>query len=251
MGTVRDHRRQGYMLITVFGRRGSGKTTMIRHMIPLQKRPVVVIDILGNFQNDDYPHVTTHSHIEALSEIKSYVHEPKKHPGIIVVFDSNMDRCVDYLSSALWKINGGTLVIDEADAISIPESPCFDEAIRYGRNHGINLITGCRRPAELSKNITAGSDLALCLTTHEPRDIEYYCDFLGDDLAAQLPTLKPHHGVYRDFINKRSGTFRSDASGKMHVITKVSRQPKAKQLELVKETQISCGNDEDIDTDVV
>jgi hypothetical protein len=206
------------MLITVFGRRGSGKTTLIRHMVPQQVKPVLVVDILGNYIDDSYPHVTAYSAQEALNEIRSYMQNPKKHPGIIVVADSDISRSVDFCSSALWHTFGGTLILDEVDAINVSESPCFDEAIRYGRNRGIHVITGCRRPAELSRNITAGADLALCLTTQEPRDIEYYRDFLGDDLAFTLPKLPQYHGVYKDFKTGKSGLFKTDPDGKIHVL---------------------------------
>ncbi len=205
------------MLITVFGRRGSGKTTLIKRLIPAQKKPVIIVDVLGNYTGNE-AYIETQSHVEALQSLLEYVKDPNKHPGVIVVADSDMNRAVDYLCSALWKTEGGTLVLDEVDAISIAESPCFDEAIRYGRNKGIDIITGCRRPAELSKNITAGADIAFCFNTHEPRDIDYYCDFLGEELALKLPHLPPHHGVFKDFAHQKTGLYRTDVEGKIHIL---------------------------------
>lgn len=230
------------MLMTVFGRRGSGKTTLIRALIPNLKKPVIVIDILGNYDPDSFEGqkwkksqkglktetwVITESHIDAMSEIIAYMKDPKKHSGIIIVRDSDMNRCVDYMSAALWHKEGGTLVIDEADAISQKDAPCFDEAIRYGRNKGIDLITGCRRPAEISRNVTAGADIAYCLTTQEPRDIEYYCDFLGEEQALALKDLPTHHGIYRDFNKQTEGFFKTDESGKIQILRKVDKTSKA------------------------
>lgn len=218
------------MLITVFGKRGSGKTTLIRRLIPVQKKPVIVVDVLGNY-TDEPDWRVTHSHIEALNEIREYLRDPKKHPGIIVVADSDMSRTTDYICSALWKIEGGTLVLDEVDAISVPDAPCFDEAVRYGRNHGIDIITGCRRPAELSKNITAGADIAFCFNTQERRDVEYYAFFLGEEIACKLPNLPKHHGVFKDFGSNKTGVYKTLKDGKIVVL-------KEKQLKTDSLTQI-------------
>jgi ABC-type dipeptide/oligopeptide/nickel transport system ATPase subunit len=226
------------MLMTVFGRRGSGKTTLIRALVPKLKKPVIIIDVLGNYIPDPkIPYtmkwVQTEDHLEALHEIKKYLQEPTKHSGVIVVKDADVNRCVDYMCSALWKIHGGTLVVDEADAVQMSESPCFDEAVRYGRNHGIDLITGCRRPAEISRNVTAGADIAYCLTTQEPRDIAYYSDFLGEEQAELLQTQPLHHGIYRDFSNQSEGTFKTDVHGKIHILTQSAdlAQSKASKLD--------------------
>lgn len=210
------------MLLTVFGRRGSGKTTLIRRLIPVQKKPVMVIDVLGNYTED--PWVITYSVEEGLNELQKYVRDPEAHLGIVVVADSNVSRATDYVCSALWKIEGGTLVLDEVDSISVPDAPCFNEAIRYGRNHGIDVITGCRRPAELSKNITAGADVAFVFNTHEPRDLMYYDDFLGEELSAQLPRLPPHHGVYKDFRDGKTGIYRTDRDGKITLLGSIKRK---------------------------
>lgn len=221
------------MLITVFGKRGSGKTTVIRDMIKDQKKPVVIIDVLGNFdpeadkiQEKKNPNnkkwVFCQNTPDAIDEIANYVDNPKSHPGVIVVQDGNIDRCTDFISSALWKIEGGTLIIDECDAIRIADAPCFNELIRYGRNKGIDLITGCRRPAELDKNITAGADVIYCFTTHEIRDIDYFRVKFGDDLANTLPSLPPYHGIYIDYLNNVTGEYKSNERGEITILTRTS-----------------------------
>lgn len=218
------------MLIAVFGRRGSGKTTLIRALVPELKRPIVIVDILGNFDPESPEGlkwtkeqkkigfenwVQTESYVDALIELDAYIKKPNEHSGIIVVRDGDIDKAVDYVCAALWAIRGGTLVIDEADAIREKDAPCFNEAIRYGRNKGIDLITGCRRPAEISRNVTAGADMAYCLTSQEPRDIEYYRNYLGEQVAETLERLPQHHGVYRDFQTQKTGLFSTDKTGKI------------------------------------
>lgn len=205
---------------------------MIRTMIPELKPPIVVIDILGNFDpelkseknkyinNPDW--IFCDNTIDAIEEIKEFKSDEKNHPGIIIVQDADIDRCVDFMSAALWKINGGTLVIDECDAIRIADAPVFNELIRYGRNKGIDLITGCRRPAELDKNITAGADIIYCFTTHEIRDIDYFKKKFGDDFAEMLPQLPPYHGIYINYLENTTGQYKTDDKGRVVILTEES-----------------------------
>jgi hypothetical protein len=212
------------VLTIYFGRRGSGKTTSIRAAIPEMKKPVFVLDVLGNYtgySSDGKDWIDVESAKEALVAAKEYFENPCEQSGIIVIQTGDLDQTADFLCSALWRISGGTLVADEGDVLSPSECPCFDEAIRYGRNRGIDMVFGCRRPAEISKNVTAGADIVYILNTTEPRDIEYYRDYLGDELAFRLPKLPPHTGIYKDFINQTEGEFRADPSGKIHLVKKI------------------------------
>lgn len=233
------------MLTVYFGRRGSGKTTSIRAEIPEMKKPVVVLDILGNYagyESNGEEWFDTTSIKTALQEIQAFCEKPKEHSGIIVLQTGVLDTAVDFLCSALWKIEGGTLVLDEGDAFSLSDSPCFDEAIRYGRNHGIDMVFGCRRPAEITKNVTAGADIVYVFVTTEPNDIGYYRDYLGDELAFKLPKLPEHTGIYKNFLDQTEGEFRADQSGKIHLVKKII--PKAEKPDIVKAPELSEGNPE-------
>lgn len=209
----------------VFGRRGSGKTTLIRAMIPELKKPVLILDILGNFTgygDDSGEWLDTDNIPDALQGLKDYVENPSENPDTIVLQTGNVDQAIDYFCSALWEIHGGTLVLDEVDAIRIADAPCFDEAIRYGRNRGIDIIFGCRRPAEVSKNLTAASDKVYCFATREPRDIQYYAEFLGDDRAQKIQKLQVHHGILSDFNENAYYTYKTDVNGKIIILNKFS-----------------------------
>jgi hypothetical protein len=208
------------MLNFIFVKLGSGKTTLIRDMIRSAKPPVVVIDVLGNFEptmvENDESWVLASSTTEALSIFRTLVDSPDTSAEVLVVQDGNIARAVDFLSSALWHAHAeGTLVIDECDAVSLAEAPCFDDLIRYGRNRGVDILTGCRRPAEISKNITAGADLFYCFTTHEPRDLDYFGKILGDEYAEKLPRLEKYHGIYIDYVDEKTGVFSTNLKGKI------------------------------------
>lgn len=129
---------------------------------------------------------------------------------------SDPATAADYFSAAIWEMKGGTLVLDEVDSIRMEEGSCFDEYIRYGRNHSGDLLTGCRRPAELSRNITAAANKFYCFQTHEYRDIEYFRAQVFGDRAEELMTLPQFHGLFMDYDAKLTGKYLINRQGAIY-----------------------------------
>lgn len=227
------------MLVNIFGKRGAGKTHMIKHALKYCEPPVAVLDILGNFNEDEVPiSYQTDSLSDACEQIKNYnVYEAASDnerafmdevPPIIVLQPADPDTAIDFISATLWHEFGGTLVIDEADGFSITEAPCFDQLIRYGRNRGVHLLTGCRRPYELNRSITAGANCIYIFQTQEPRDIEYFAKTLiGKDQADRLKNLPEYHGLFINYDKKTIGMFKTGHKGEVYIL---------------EEKQISSGN---------
>lgn len=216
------------MLINFFGKRGSGKTTAIRGQLNDCRGPVVVLDVLGNFANPEY--IQTKDASDGILKIAYYLENPKTQK-IIVVQCSDPDLCLDYICAALWDIGAGTLVLDEVDAFSPYGAPCFDQVIRYGRNRNLDLITGCRRPAEISRNITAGANQIFAFQTQEPRDIDYFKTTLFGERAEQLIIMPKFHGLFIDYDRDLVGTFKIDVEGRIYKLKTLSSSKQTKEFE--------------------
>lgn len=184
-------------------------------------RPVFIVDVLGNF--DDPTYYQASSIPDAIHHARESLRDEKL-PGVICLKTGDPALAADYFSSAIWKIGssrngpdgkprGGTLVLDEIDAIKMKEGSCFDEYIRYGRNRGGDLITGCRRPAELDRNVTAAANKFYCFQTHEYRDIEYFEQSVFGERAWELQKLPQYHGLFINYDKKLTGKFRIDILG--------------------------------------
>lgn len=216
------------MVINFFGKRGSGKTTAIRGQLKDCRAPVVIIDVLGNYNKPEY--FQTESLPVCIRKIKEIYNktkdmEPNTIPvqmKVVNLRTSNPTLAADYISACIWEINGGTMVLDEVDSIKIYEGSCFDEYIRYGRNHNGDLITGCRRPAELDRNITAAANKFFCFSTHEWRDIEYFRDSVFGDRALELQKMERFTGLFIDHDNEITGKFRIDIMGNIYYTEVVS-----------------------------
>lgn len=213
------------MLVNIFGKRGSGKTYLIKHVIPNCVAPVIVFDILNNYNNLENSEETSKM-TDVMNFLKNH-YNYKKSPdfygkpknNILIVKPHDVDLFIDFISAGLWQFYGGTLVLDEADAINYQNAPQFDSLIRYGRNRGIHLLTGCRRPYELSRNITAGANAIYIFQTQEPRDIEYYSKTLiGKDLSLKLASLPEFTGIFINYDSKIKGIFKVTEDGKVIIL---------------------------------
>lgn len=194
---------------------------MIRDLIAKSPRaPVVVLDLLGNF---DQPRdkKTNYVFCDKISDIVEKILKYKKDPDakkrILVIRPQDPAMAVDFVSEALWQAQGGTLVLDEADAFSVTDAPKFDFLIRYGRNRNIDLITGCRRPAEISRHITAAANKVFCFATQEPRDVEYFKKTLFGERAERLMSLERYHGLFLDYDSLDFGEYHTDHEGRVFV----------------------------------
>jgi hypothetical protein len=209
------------MVINFFGRRGSGKTTAIRGQLNDCRPPVIIIDILGNFNDPTFIQcLTLPDCLDAVRMYRESEPDERNFEGdsrqkIICLRTSAPTKAAEYLSASIWEIEGGTLILDEVDSIRIEEGSCFDEYIRYGRNHSGDLITGCRRPAEIDRNITAAGNKFYCFETHEYRDIEYFRQVFGDR-AEELMQCPQYSGLYQDYDRKVIGKFHIDILGHIY-----------------------------------
>lgn len=216
------------MLVNIFGKRGSGKTHMIKGAIKDCEAPIVILDILGNFTEikNSYQTDSLSDCLEAIVEYNEYKNSSNaekklmdEKASVIVLQPVDPDEAIDYISALMWEEWGGTLVIDEADGFSYDNAKCFSKLVRYGRNHGVHILTGCRRPAELDRNITAGANTIYIFQTQEPRDIEYYAKTLiGKEQAERLKSMADYHGLYINYDKKTIGTFKTDENGFVFII---------------------------------
>ncbi len=152
-------------IITVLGKRGSGKTFLTKSaIIPRLPSPVFILDSLAEYKGG-----VVYGSVDAWYERLNIDLQGCRH----WIYRLTDDSQVDLFFKAAWHFQGCSVVIEEADMFCSPYSTMesLDKIIRYGRHKAITMVFISRRAAEISRNITAQSDEIITFRQTEPRDI--------------------------------------------------------------------------------
>lgn len=153
-------------VITILGKKGSGKTTLTRQIAQEQNR-VIFFDANGEY---DAQHICW-GYQECIETLVKT--EEEKYTSLSL-------RCYDTkesiaLMGLCFHLNNTWLVIDEASLYCSPVSMPTEigKLVRFGRHKELSLIVVARRASEIPRDITANSDIVISFAQREPRDVAY------------------------------------------------------------------------------
>lgn len=160
-------------IVVLFGRKGSGKTYLANNMVRSLDR-LVILDSLCEY--------TEGVVIEELESFIDYLRRNLR-GKFRVILRLTEDEDITLAFRALWAGFDYTLVIEEADYYCNPANidEGFMRLIKYGRHRRINLIAISRRPAEVSRHVTAQADTIISFKQSENRDVDYLVQRLGKE----------------------------------------------------------------------
>jgi len=178
-------------VILIFGKRGSGKTTLAKKLL-LGKKRVVIFDTLREYKiglvTDDVIVV-----FEFLSQ-----HEFSQVCRISYSPEIEDKKAFGYVCDLVYSMKDLTLLVEEVDnystALITPES--FSKIIRYGRHQNISLIAVARRTAEVPRLLTSQATDFYVFAHHEPRDVEYFAHLFNWDVAEKIRTLRQFQYIH-------------------------------------------------------
>ena len=151
-------------IIIVYGKTGTGKTSLAQKIIAEKKR-VIIID-----PKDEYEDGLIFSNLLDLFQFMiSY--NPKEFK-FICRFESDLEH--EYLFSLCQVIEDVLLVVEEAEIYISPfaKSSTFLDLCRYGRHHNISILGIARRSSELSINFRSLVTRLISFKQTEPRDLK-------------------------------------------------------------------------------
>lgn len=231
-------------VVTVTGRRGSGKSVLIaKRIVPTFPR-VLTVDWTGEAR-ETYPGAAEVYGLDATIDALQAMHKGNRDletgaPGewhLIVVCDpSDVGTLCSMLAPrydggktpALAAVVGGVcLECHEMDVIA-PVSGAGSaaqvaDAIARGRHARLSFVCAAQRPAQVLRLLTSQSDSIYAFRAHEPRDLQWLRQAGGELLAETARGLKLHHAARYDAAT--GGVFVLDANGK-------ERTVRARQIEL-------------------
>ncbi len=174
---------QNYV-ISVFGRKGCGKSTLVKEIVDEAPR-VIVFDTMGEYtRKRDHP---VESFELAMMELGRIQH--KNRFRLVLRLVDNEDALA--AMRVAFDVGDCLFVVEETSFYCSPSylPPELAQFVRYGRHRGIDQIYVSRRPAEIHRDLTAQSDLIVSFQQREPADIEYLRRSMGPE-ADRLPQLK-------------------------------------------------------------
>ena len=177
------------MVQVVFGRRGSGKSTLGLHLVRERvregRRVGIVVDTL-------LEHVSL-----PLVDLDNVPHLLSAGYSTTVRVAVPNEEAFMQLRTVLSQSEGPAVVlgIDELSYWTKPNAtaPGLSDLIRYGRHWRVDLIGIARRAAETSREFTAQADELYIFATHEPRDLAYFGEILPPEAMAKIGSLEQFH----------------------------------------------------------
>lgn len=171
-------------VIVIFGKRGSGKTSLARKLILGRKR-LFIFDTLREYKiglitND-------------LNETMDFLIQ-REYRIFRISYSPEIEekKAFGYVCELLYNMRDLTFLIEEIDyfcsAMATPE--VLSKIIRYGRHQDISLITTARRTADVPRLLTSQATEFCIFAHHEPRDLDYFSHLFSNEIAEKIRQLK-------------------------------------------------------------
>ena len=185
----------------VLGRRGSGKTTLVKSMLCRFPR-VLIVD-----PEHEYPGTVC----DSLSELYGRARTERRfqlvyRPALGVAGTDELDA-VDCLAQIAYNVGHLLLVIDEADRYASQGKntlPYVRLLIDEGRHREVGLCAIARRPSRVPKDLIENAGWLYLFHTHGEHSHRYLASIIGAE-AEHLASLQA--GEYLEW-NERSGVAR-------------------------------------------
>jgi len=175
----------------VIGKRGSGKSVLVKHMIRNERR-LVIYDIMS-----EYTEAVTFDDTQKLWLVNFWRQVYKGNFRIVYRPLRPKDE-IDWLAQAVYALGDLTFVVEEIDAVCTPfdMSPWMQAIIQRGRHMNIEMIGVTPAPFGIHRDLTRQAKDIFVFRTKEPRDIQYLRRLLGEAIEAKLVALEQYEFVH-------------------------------------------------------
>lgn len=171
-------------IIFVAGRKGSGKTTLVRAIADESPR-VFLLDTLGTEGEPDFRIVNgLHDCVDAIVRAAD---EPRFRISLRCPSTDDLLSLVPVIET----VPDCLLIVDEASFYCSPNylPDELSSVLRYGRHNRISQIYVARRPSEIHREVSAAADLVVTFQHHEPRDLAYFRALGGEEFSEKVRAL--------------------------------------------------------------
>lgn len=180
-------RRIANTIVFVTGRKGCGKSTLVRELMREHDR-VVVLDYIGEYGPECG--ATVHRGAIACARALERWHD---RPRFCLSLRVTEERDALELLEIVAKMRGILLVVEESSWLCAPGRLPRELAylVRMGRHQEISQLYVAQRPAMVHRDVTSQADVIVSFQQHGERDVAYLEGTVLADRAAHVRELKP------------------------------------------------------------
>jgi ABC-type dipeptide/oligopeptide/nickel transport system ATPase component len=190
-------------IITVIGKKGSGKTTLTEMIVLMLDKPAIIADPRRQYPSDTRRRILFENPKQLLLFLSKTENFKTFYKYKLELICNCSEEDFDELAGIVLQMRDVTFIIDEVDMFFAPnasrKTPLY-KICNYGRHNQINIITTARRPADISRSLTSQTDKFYISHVKEQRDLEYLMNISGE-LADKVTKLEAYQFVYYDTKN--------------------------------------------------
>lgn len=172
-----------------FGRGQAGKTYLVQHQLKRLGRGarVLIHDTVAEPGYAQGAHV-----VETPADLVRLVRDQGGPLRICWRGVATMaQEAFEFANRVAWAAENFTVVWEEVDSFvdagRLPEWAF--RIVNHGRHRGLRVFACARRPARVSRDLTANATRIVAFHTSEPADVEYLRKYVGQAVAVQVAGL--------------------------------------------------------------
>jgi len=177
-------------IVGVIGRKGSGKSTYVRELLRYCPR-FVVFDPMGEHALSD--HQNRFEKPPELARFLKWSHQQPTFAGVYVP-TGDLEEEIEEVARLIYARGQLCFACEEVPLYTqagyMP--PLFGKLTRTGRHQEIDICWTAQRAAEVSKTLTALTDIWVLFSQTEPRDLSALADRCGHEVADRVAGLGLH-----------------------------------------------------------
>ena len=174
----------------VIGKRGSGKSVLVKHLIA-EARRLVVYDVMSEythgvcFEREDMD-VLLSFWFRVFGGAFRIIYRPFR-----TELRKEDPKDIEWLARACFILGDITFVVEEIDAVCtawvMPEWLSY--CVQRGRHKNIELIGVTPAPFGINRDLTRQAKRICVFNTNEPKDIDYLAALMGSQVKSIVPAL--------------------------------------------------------------
>lgn len=176
------------LIVSIFGRKGSGKTFLSRKILKDFDR-VVAVDTVAQYSESDGFEV-----FEGYEAGERALIAAERREKFRISLRSDDTEDLLRLLRLVYELQDTLVVVDEAPFYCSPSKlpPALSLIVRQGRHHKLDQIYIAQRPAEVHRSITSQSDIVVSFVQREKRDVDFLIEAGGGRDAERVSELPPY-----------------------------------------------------------